>query len=90
MPGALLVKYLGQHILQELLLFFFFVVKHGKFRLYVKANFDALKAWPEVKKKRKAILQDRKISDVDLEGLLTSLFDRSILKEKAKKMLGLE
>ena len=90
MPGALLWKYLGQHILQELLLFFFFAVKHGKFRLYIRANLDAFKAWPEVRKKRKDILRGRKISDTELEGMLTSLFDRSILKEKAKKMLGLE
>ena len=86
MPMPLLLKYLHHQILQEIGAFIFFVLKHHKIKAYCQANLDFIKAIPGLLKKRRNIAQLKKVSNQQLEPLLTSLFQADLLKAKFKKI----
>ena len=86
MPTRLVWKYLPQQMLQELAVFFFFCLKHGKWRPYARAARDCLKGWPQLMAKRRRVQALRVLPDRELESWLTPLFSKDVVREKWKKV----
>ncbi|HEY3277714.1 MAG TPA: glycosyltransferase family 2 protein [Syntrophorhabdaceae bacterium] len=67
--------------------FAFFVLKHGRGIIYLKAKRDALKALPHMLEKRRRIMSARKVGSRELLSEMTSLWDVRFLKAKWRKLL---
>lgn len=67
--------------------FFYFAIKHGKFKLYFKAKKDAMKLLPKMLKKRKVIMKHRKTDNKYLMGMLTPVWQKGFLRPKIQKFL---
>ena len=67
--------------------FFYFAIKHKKFKLYLKAKKDALKMFPLMWKKRKIIMKTRKVNNRYLLGLMTPIWQKDFFKAKLGKFL---
>jgi len=67
--------------------FFYFAIKHKKFKLYLKAKKDALKIFPLMWKKRKIIMKTRKVNNRYLLGLMTPIWQKDFFKAKLRKFL---
>jgi hypothetical protein len=87
MPSALLLKYFHHHVIQELGAFIFFCVKHHKWSAYWQANVDFFKMLPKMLKKRREIKLLKKITNAELEKMLTPVFEYDFLKSKLQKLL---
>lgn len=85
LPFEIFVKYLPFLFFSEFLDFLYFVFKHRKAKLYLKAKFDALRLMPSMLKKRKAIMDRKKISNRHFKELMTPLFDKNFFLTKMKK-----
>jgi len=82
MPGSLLWRSLPSHLLLNLALFFFYL-RRGKARPFVRAKLDALKALPRLLRKRRTIQRQR---SVPVE-YIASLLEESWLRQAARKKL---
>lgn len=67
--------------------FFYFAVRHRRPVLYFKAKLDALKMFPPMLKKRRAIMRAKKAKYRDLMAIMTSVFEKSFFKSKLRKLL---
>ncbi|MFI5294029.1 MAG: glycosyltransferase family 2 protein [Thermodesulfovibrionales bacterium] len=86
-PSWVFIRCLPAYILGTLLEFLFFVVRHGRLKLYVRAKLDALRLLPKMLKKRKAVMRIRKVSNGDLYSLITSICSREFFTAKISKFL---
>lgn len=86
-PSWVFIRCLPAYILGTFLEFLYFVVRHGKLRLYVKAKLDAIKLLPKMLQKRKKILAARKVSNSYLLGIMTPILSRAFFLAKGKKFL---
>lgn len=87
MPAKLLWKYMPLHLVQEAASFYYFAIRHGKWRDYFKANYDFICRIPRLLEKRREVIALKTIDDITLERLLTPLFDRTMLRKKIVKLL---
>jgi hypothetical protein len=78
MPG-IIISYITE--------FYYFVLKHKKMKIYLKAKIDALKLLPKMLKKRKMALKIKKTNDKYINNLLIPIFSKEFLKTKIKKFL---
>lgn len=85
-PLMLFVKCLPAFILGMVSEFFYFVIKHKRPLLYVKAKLDALGMLPLMLRKRRAIMSARRVRSSELTQIMTSAFDKSFFKNKLRKM----
>lgn len=85
MPVMLIAKHLGEHLIQEALSALFFLVKHRKVRPYIKAQIDFLKDIPSLLVKRRRIMGLKRVSNRELEKMLTPLWTSDFFREKTKK-----
>jgi len=67
--------------------FYYFALKHGRFRLYFKAKVDAVKLLPRMLKKRRDIMNTIKIDNKYLLSIITSIWDKEYFLMKVKKFL---
>lgn len=79
MPAPLLLLFLPERLLFNLLSLFYFSVK-GRLFSFLKAKVDFLLAFPGIMKKRKKIQQSRKLSPGELRPML----DRNWIKGRLK------
>ena len=86
MPFSLILRYHHYYVIQEVLSFLFFVVKHKKFRPYFQAGFDFLKWVPALLDKRRQIQKLKKVKTREIHSLLTPIWDKDFLIQKFNKV----
>jgi GT2 family glycosyltransferase len=86
MSTRLLIKYFHHHLVQEIGSIVYFCLKHQKWRAYFRANVSFLSLLPKMIKKRRAIMENKKVSDRELEQILTPLFQPGLLRQKIRKV----
>jgi GT2 family glycosyltransferase len=79
MPTSLLMRYLPERILFNLLSFFYFLLK-GRGGSFLKAKLDSVLAHADIRNKRKVIQQERTLTTRELRVLL----DRNWLRYRRK------
>lgn len=67
--------------------FVFFVIRHRRLKLYLKAKRDALLLLPRMLKKRNAVMKKRRASNAYLLSLMTSVWRKEFLMAKMSKLL---
>lgn len=67
--------------------FIYFVIKHKKYRPYLRAKLEAIKNIPKTIKKRSSVKKIRRIDDRCLLSLLVPIWEHGYLSQKAKKLL---
>ncbi|MGE5397600.1 MAG: glycosyltransferase family 2 protein [Chitinophagales bacterium] len=85
-PLILKIKFFHHHLIQEVATFIYFVIKHHKPKIYLRANRDFLKKVPSLNKKRKAI--KKTISYRELNQELSSIIKTSFIKTKLGKLIN--
>jgi hypothetical protein len=69
MPGSLIIRYLPERILFNLACLAFFTFKKRGLT-FLKAKFDFLRNWRQVRQKRRSTQDSREISEKELRRLL--------------------
>ncbi|GMB01254.1 glycosyltransferase family 2 protein [Pelosinus sp. IPA-1] len=87
MPVKIIVKYFIWHLVQELGSILYFVCKHKKLMPYLRANWDFLKEIPALLSKRREVKKIIKISEYELENMLTPVNNPYIYMEKWRKLI---
>jgi GT2 family glycosyltransferase len=83
-PLALFIMYLPHMIIGYVVEFFYFGIRHMKWKLFIKAKIDALKLFPAMLRKRKYII--KKVDNKYIRSLITPMFaDRSFVFQKLRK-----
>lgn len=90
MPLALVLRYLHHVLLQEVLSFFYFCVKHQKWRAFWQAQWSVVQELPGVLRQRKKIQERKRLTVRELDQELTSLFQKELFKKKICKFFGLK
>lgn len=67
--------------------FFYFAIKHKRFRLYFKAKMDALRMVPKMLRKRKNIMKNRKVSNNYIRSIMTSVWQKDFRSSKIRKLI---
>ena len=84
-PAGIFFRCLPEYIINVFAEFVYFAIKHKKIRLYFKAKCDALRMFPLMLKKRKAIMKAKKASNEYLLGVMTPVWQKDFFKSKIKK-----
>ena len=84
-PAGIFFRCLPEYIISALAEFVYFAIKHRKISLYFKAKCDALRMFPLMLKKRKAIMKAKKAGNEYLLGMMTPVWQKDFFKAKAKK-----
>jgi hypothetical protein len=87
MPGGLMLRFVHHKVVQEIGSFIYLCVRHGKWATFFKAKRDALKMAPLMYKKRKEIQARRKVSNMYLRGLMSSVFSAGFLGQKLRQVI---
>ncbi len=85
-PLMLFLRCLPSYFIGSVVEVFYFVLRHGHFRLYVKAKYDALKMFPMMLKKRRDISKTKRVDTEYLIGMLTGLREPGLFRSKARKL----
>ena len=67
--------------------FYYFVLRHKKMKIYLRAKVDALKLVPKMHKKRKMTFKIKKMNNKYISNLLIPIFNQEFLKTKMEKVL---
>jgi GT2 family glycosyltransferase len=86
-PVGVFIRCFPEFILGVISEFFYFAVKHKRFKLFMKAKMDAIKMFPRMWKKRKIIMKTRKVSNRYLLSLMTPIWQKDFFKAKLGKFL---
>lgn len=86
-PFYLLVKHLPEMLLAFFAEVIYFAVRHRHPIIFVKAKIDVAKMFPVMLRKRKGILDSKRITNEELQNLLTPVFERNFLKNKIRKFI---
>jgi len=86
-PANLFLRCLPEFLIGLINEFLYFAIKHRSFMLYLRAKKDAFKTLHRMIKKRKKIMQNRKISNNNLFSIMTPIWQRDFMKTKFKKFL---
>lgn len=86
-PAGVLLMCLPQFVMSIIAEFAYFVLKHRKVKLYMRAKIDVLAMLPATMKKRSLVLKQRKTSNDYLAGVMTTLRGNGFVRSKFRKML---
>jgi len=86
-PLGIFFLCLPEFVLGVLSEFIYFAIKHGFFKLYMKAKIDALKMMPMMFKKRKLIMKTKKVDNRYLLRIMTPIWQKDFFRSKLKKFL---
>lgn len=86
-PAGIFFRYLHAFLIGAIAEFFYFAVKHKRPGLYFKAKKDALKMLPQMLRKRKEIMKNRKVSTGYIKSVMTPVWHRGLLKSKVRKLI---
>jgi hypothetical protein len=84
-PFIIFLRCLPEFLAAEIADFLYFAVKHGKFRQYVKAKIDVLRALKRTLNKRKYVMQHIKVNTSYLFAMMTPLWQKDFIAAKMKK-----
>ena len=87
MPTGLMLRFAHHKVIQEIGSFCYLCLRHGKWRPYLRAKIDAVKMFPRMWKKRRAIQARRRVSNAHLRSLMTSMFTFDFLWQKLRQMI---
>ena len=73
------LKHLPALMISALAEFFYFAIRHWRFRIYVKAKYDAIRSLPALYRRRKVIMQQKTVDNGYVERLLTPVFHKEFL-----------
>jgi GT2 family glycosyltransferase len=65
--------------------FYYFVLRHGRFRVYLRAKLDALRLMPGMLRKRRKIMSTKKVPSRYILQMMTPALDRDFLRRKGRK-----
>ena len=86
-PLKLFIVYMPGILISYVTEFYYFVLRHKKLKIYLRAKVDALKLLPKMLKKRKMAFKIKKTNDKYISNLLIPIFNKEFLKIKVKKFL---
>jgi GT2 family glycosyltransferase len=87
MPSGLMLRFAHQKLLQEIGSFCYLCLRHGKWRPFFQAKRDALRMAPAIWEKRRAIQARRRVPNVYLQSLMTSMFTLDFIWEKIQQLI---
>ena len=85
-PFIIFLRYLPDYLLGAIAEFIYFVVRHKKGKIYLKAKIDVLKSFSKLMIKRKEIMGKKKVSNAYLIDLVTPGLRKDFLKAKIIKI----
>jgi GT2 family glycosyltransferase len=88
LPFWLLVRYLHHHIIGEIVSFIYFVFINQKIKPYFKAKLDVIRNLPVLLKKRQQVKVIKKVTNKELDQLLTSIWESQFFRHKINKLLS--
>jgi len=88
MPLGLMLRFAHEKLLQEIGSFCYLCLRHGKWVPYLRAKRDALKMLPVMWKKRRTIQARRRVSNVYLRTLMTSMFTWDFFRQKIRQFIA--
>jgi len=89
MPLSLMIRYLHHKLIQELGTISYFCVKKGMWGPVLRGKRDAIRILPRLLRKRREVQRRRKVSNRYLNSVLTPIFNKSLVKEKVKRLFSL-
>jgi GT2 family glycosyltransferase len=87
MPTGLMLRFAHHKLFQEIGSFCYLCLRHGKWRPFFQAKRDALRMAPLMWKKRRAIQGRRRVPNVYLQSLMTSMFSLDFIREKIQLLI---
>jgi hypothetical protein len=87
MPGGLMIRFAHHKIAQEMGSFCYLCLRHGKWRAFFKAKRDALRMLTPMLKKRRKIQAGKRVPNIYVRSILTSMFTSDFFKQKAKQLI---
>ena len=82
MPAWLMVRYAHHKVIQEIGAFCYLCLRRMQWRAFFNAKKDALKMLPRMWRKRREIKKLRRVTNRYIQGLLTPIYSRELLKRK--------
>jgi GT2 family glycosyltransferase len=84
-PVGLFLRCIPSYAFGIIIEFLFFAVKHKKFSVYVKAKWDAIKFLPNMLRKRRIIMENKKVNNKYLYRIMTPFWHKEFFISKARK-----
>ncbi len=84
-PLGIFLRCLFPYLLGEVAMLFYFCVRCGQWRAYLKAKLDAFLSLPLLLQKRRAVMEGRRCSSDRFFSLFTSAFSRGFFLAKFRK-----
>jgi len=86
-PVGLFIRCFPSYLFGTFFEFLYFSIKHGKFRLYIKAKKDVFKLLPKMLRKRKEIMSSKKVDNRYLYSIITPFWNNEFFPMKVKKFI---
>jgi len=86
-PFVVFLKCFPEVLLGFISEFIYFVLRHRRLKLFIKAKRDVIKMLPSIWQKRKDIMKTRKVSNDYLLSIMTPILRIEFLKSKLNKLL---
>jgi GT2 family glycosyltransferase len=87
MPTGLILRFAHHKLFQEIGSFCYLCLRHWKWRPFFRAKQDALRMAPAMWEKRRAIQAGRRVPNVYLQSLMTSMFSLDFIWEKIQQLI---
>jgi GT2 family glycosyltransferase len=87
MPTGLMLRFAHHKLIQVLGSFFYLCLRHGKWKAFFRGKRDALRLFPRMLKKRRAIQRKRKVSNKVIKSLLTPIFSKELIGQKIQQFI---
>jgi hypothetical protein len=88
MPLGLMLRFAHHKLIQELGSFCYLCLRHGKWRPYFRAKRDALRMLPKMWRKRREIQARKRVPNVYIRSLLTSMFTLDFIRSKIRQLIA--
>lgn len=85
-PFPLFLRYFLAYFVGVFMEFFYFAVRHNRLTVYLKAKMDVLRFLPVMLKKRGEILNNRKVGNAYIAGIMTPVWQKDYFKNKLGKL----
>ena len=85
-PLVVFLKHLPVLMISALAEFFYFAIRHWRFRIYVKAKYDVIRSLPALYRRRKVIMQRKSVDNGYVERLLTPVFHKEFLGRRLGRL----
>jgi GT2 family glycosyltransferase len=87
-PSGIFVGCFPFYIIGMLLEFLYFAIKHKRFFVYLKAKRDAIRFFPKMWRKRRTIMDNKRVQNRYIYGLMSPFWHRGVFFSKVEKFLN--